>query len=376
MLSAAVNRRDVSDSTVEPGVPGSKARKEPLVGLSLRAQDAAQRFVAAPPIRPAIALQSPGAPVRAALRQSDAGALTYRFVRGQLTVDGVGSTDVLQGVLGNCFFLATLSAVAEVRPDIIERMVRTRGSQFVVRVYDLDSGEPVHHVIDNALPLAEGDRYRYARSSDPGELWVPLAEQGYALRYGGYAAIADGGKVDLAMREVTGHEAVILKPMTSTPDAIWDRLEINRTQRLPATATVRGASLTACDRAPNGLLVDHAYAILKSYASDGKRWVVLRDPNGTVSYSADYDTVELGADGKPQRGVFRMTVEDFALRMNDLVSMVPAQLDPTKVPRRSEVRTPIAPRHSLRYPPPPPAAANRDATADKAPAPVCQRPPS
>ena len=109
----------------------------------------------------------------------------------------VEASDVTQGLLGNCYFLASLSALAEVprriRNIFLSKSV-TQSGCYAVRLYV--NGEPQDIVIDDYFPFDESpeqDVWAFSRDTMERELWVQILEKAYAKVFGSYEAI-EGGK--------------------------------------------------------------------------------------------------------------------------------------------------------------------------------------
>jgi hypothetical protein len=111
---------------------------------------------------------------------------TYQYVQGSLFQNGVAYTDVSQGAVGDCYFMASLASVAQRTPSAIESMFIDNGDgTFTVRFYQ--SATMTQYVtVDRYLPTrdAAGDRLfaSYGTDNDnaTNELWVALAEKAYA----------------------------------------------------------------------------------------------------------------------------------------------------------------------------------------------------
>jgi hypothetical protein len=120
-----------------------------------------------------------------------------RFVQ-PLFVGTPSYSDVRQGYLGDCYFVAGLAALAQKDPQLILQSIAELGDgTFAVRLYD--SGvlgtTAKYYRIDGDLPVwsAGSTSPVFAKlSSDGAELWVGLLEKAFALDRGGYDAIQGG----------------------------------------------------------------------------------------------------------------------------------------------------------------------------------------
>ncbi|GFS15442.1 calpain-2 catalytic subunit [Elysia marginata] len=105
-------------------------------------------------------------------------------LRPVLIADGTSRHDMKQGDLNDCWFLSTLSLVAE-KPQLISKIIQKDpnfGSTeytgiFHCRFWQFGSWTEVF--VDDLLPTVDGNLL-FARSSDPNEFWVSLVEKAYA----------------------------------------------------------------------------------------------------------------------------------------------------------------------------------------------------
>ena len=113
------------------------------------------------------------------------------FSHPRVFSDGIHPNDINQGGLGDCYFLAVLSALAEseerVRNIFVTQDVNSAGI-YLVKFFINGVESPV--IIDDYLPTRY-NRPCYANSKD-GELWVMLLEKAWAKLHGSYSRIESG----------------------------------------------------------------------------------------------------------------------------------------------------------------------------------------
>lgn len=105
------------------------------------------------------------------------------FVRGAgEDASGVDANDIVQGFIGDCFFLSPLMATARINPGKIAKLVRgpigesSGNSVYEVKLYN-DSGDLVtHHVDDRFISNADGTP-RYAQYGDRSAVGPELAQR-------------------------------------------------------------------------------------------------------------------------------------------------------------------------------------------------------
>jgi len=132
--------------------------------------------------------------------------------RPRLVTNGVGRHDVLQGKLGNCWFVAASSVLAGV-PKLWERVVPDARDQEwdpdapdkysgVFRFHFWRFGNWLEVLVDDLIPTRDGVPV-FTYSKDRDEFWGALLEKAYAKIHGSYEAL-DGGNLSDALVDFTG----------------------------------------------------------------------------------------------------------------------------------------------------------------------------
>jgi Ca2+-binding RTX toxin-like protein len=107
---------------------------------------------------------------------------------------GPDQDDVDQNNLGDCWYLAAVSAVAYQNPERIRSHVTDLGDGTYAVMY-FENGVRQYYRVDNDLPvqIADNTRLAYAGRATEGSLWVAIMEKAYAIHRGGtYAHIVGG----------------------------------------------------------------------------------------------------------------------------------------------------------------------------------------
>jgi hypothetical protein len=221
---------------------------------------------------------------------------TYAQVEGELYGKGGPKlSNIRQGGLGDCYFLAAIGSVVAEDPKLIKDAIRdNKDGTYSFRFYadgPLGSLQPVWVTVDKDLPVDSKGRLAYAKgvdSDDDGklELWVPLMEKAYAKfkdKYGpeddidGYADIGRGGSCRKAIETLTGQSA--------------------RYEKLPASDAQLQALLSGADsgaqvvvntksKGSDGWVGNHAYTVVGTFEQNGEVMVTLRNPWGTTEPDA------------------------------------------------------------------------------------------
>ena len=138
---------------------------------------------------------------QATVQWADPAAKMTPFVKGATDKAAVDPNDVAQGSLGNCYFIASMVAVARANPDAIKQLIRSRGDgTYDVTLYVRDSayGSPkaVTQVVDPRMPLGPSGSPLYAKVGDQKngttEIWSSLLEKRLAMQKGSYDKISGG----------------------------------------------------------------------------------------------------------------------------------------------------------------------------------------
>lgn len=136
----------------------------------------------------------------------DRGSATDTVIEGPLFRDGVSPTDVEQGSLNDCWFIASMQSVAANDPDVITRNIKDNGDgTYDVTLYR--DGEPVTYRVDASVP-AHGQDPVFAdnASSDERELWPILYEKAMAQHMGGSWDDMDFDTAAQGLEAITGRD--------------------------------------------------------------------------------------------------------------------------------------------------------------------------
>jgi len=143
--------------------------------------------------------------------------------------DKINSLDVVQGALGDCYFLSAISVLGEkfVKRIIIstEEEWKKSGCFYVTFFRD---GEPEDIIIDDFFPAFPNDDWAFAKGDDDGsELWPMILEKAYAKMYGSYNFI-EAGKVQYALSDMTDGfpEQIDLKLEGHNLNALWQKIRV------------------------------------------------------------------------------------------------------------------------------------------------------
>lgn len=212
---------------------------------------------------------------------------------GDFFEEGAEYFDPCQGGLGDCYFIAALSAVVWSRPHVIVHRERNTGpgqDQFVDCIDFYSSGVKTMEVSERMPVVKTTHAWIYARSSEPGEIWPAVYEKAFAkwktndpTDEPNYGPIAGGWPVQ-ATTELTNLPGVTKTSSALSADDIWNTVRSNclscRTIN-PMTAWTFCQTPTPVDYTGTGIYAYHAYTILGWAFVNNIKYVVLRNPWGT-----------------------------------------------------------------------------------------------
>ncbi|XP_040917390.1 calpain-1 catalytic subunit-like [Toxotes jaculatrix] len=249
-------------------------------------------------------------------------------------VDGISRFDFGQGLVGNCWFLASIGALT-FQNSILEQVVPTEQKfdedycgLFHFRFWRF--GRWVDVVIDDKLPTING-RLIFVHSKDPTEFWPALLEKAYAKVCGSYSDMNAGTPAE-ALVDFTGGVHICIE-LSDPPPNLWELMcRAGQSRSLMGCGTPQGKT-SANTVLPNGLVQGHAYTVtgVKQVMTQGGivNLVRLWNPWGKGEWAGDWSDnsplwravspadremcLSVGDDGE-----FWMTLKDFCRFYTDL----------------------------------------------------------
>uniref|UniRef100_A0A2R8P1A4 Calpain-3 n=1 Tax=Callithrix jacchus TaxID=9483 RepID=A0A2R8P1A4_CALJA len=254
-----------------------------------------------------------------------------RFIIG-----GANRTDICQGDLGDCWFLAAIACLT-LNQRLLFRVI-PHDQSFIENYAGIFHfqfwryGEWVDVVIDDCLPTYN-NQLVFTKSNHRNEFWSALLEKAYAKLHGSYEALK-GGNTTEAMEDFTGGVTEFFE-ITDAPSDMY---------KIMKKAIERG-SLMGCSidtivpfqyetRMACGLVRGHAYSVtgLEEVLFKGEKvkLVRLRNPWGQVEWNGawsdgwkDWSFVDKDEKAHLQHqvtedGEFWMSYEDFVYHFTKL----------------------------------------------------------
>ncbi|XP_064460054.1 calpain-B-like [Ornithodoros turicata] len=256
----------------------------------------------------------------------------------KLLVDDVSRNDIVQGSLGDCWFLSSCAAVAQ-RPDLMHRVIPPEqelygaGYNGAVRFNLWRFGRWVVVYVDDLLPTND-EKLIYSRCTDPKEFWVALLEKAYAKLHGSYEALEGGQAMD-AMVDLTSGLAERYDLQDSPPHLFSFLLQASQHSAF-ITCSRKGDWWLATAADPNGLVSGHAYTVsavkrIKLINGQGARLLRIRNPWGNgIEWMGDWNASDPAwslVDNATKKeiewqkhgdGEFWMKYEDFCVEFEEV----------------------------------------------------------
>ncbi|XP_072885084.1 calpain-8-like [Hemitrygon akajei] len=217
------------------------------------------------------------------------------FANPRFFVNSFSTTDIVQGSLGDCWFLAAMSSLTLNADLFIYVVPSDQGFQDhyagVFRFRFWQYGSWVQVVVDDRLPTLNGNLV-FTCSSSGNELWSALLEKAYAKLNGSYSSLR-GGLGSEAMEDFTGGIAVTIEMHSTNPRELWHLLKraLHKQTMISCSITVNNHNEIEKDQGL-GLMASHAYAIVDAekvrMPNSSIKLFRLRNPWGRVEYNGPW----------------------------------------------------------------------------------------
>lgn len=230
---------------------------------------------------------------------------TTLYAKGTGDAHDVDINDIKQGQLGDCYFLASVGAVAKQNPDGIKHLLQENRDKdgnvvsYTVKFKEKDTGflgtglfssgyKDIPITVDAKSFPKDGKHANLTGDKNQKgeeEMWPLIMEKAYAQKHGGYDKIGDGGWPADALSELTGKDSEKKTPGKYSAEQIEKDLADGKGISFSTRPTTlwedvkglfgRKASL------PNDLANSHSYTVTGvQTGEDGKQYVILNNPWG------------------------------------------------------------------------------------------------
>eukprot|EP00117_Sycon_ciliatum_P006188 scpid39378/ scgid9836/ Calpain-B; Calcium-activated neutral proteinase B; Calpain-B catalytic subunit 1; Calpain-B catalytic subunit 2 len=182
-----------------------------------------------------------------------------------LFVDGGSRFDVSQGMLGDCWLVASISSLA-LYPRLLHRVVPedqgfsdSEKYAGLFHFYFWRFGRFQEVVIDDRLPTYNG-KLVFMHSEEVNEFWSALFEKAYAKLHGSYEALK-GGKAAEAMVDFTGGVTEAYKLSEAPKDLFKIMMKACKRSSMMSCSIAATTKAQMEAKMDNGLIQGHAYSL-------------------------------------------------------------------------------------------------------------------
>jgi len=200
----------------------------------------------------------------------------------QLFVGDIDPKDIVEGYLGNSYFVSTIRALAE-NPSNIKRLFDTKkGAKDGEYVINLSlNGENYKIIVDDFIPYCEKTKKPAFTSSKPNEMWVMLLEKAWAKVSGNYENSIRGLCCE-AFRALSGAPVEYVKH-TYIQD-VWNKIHNSYLDGNISCGLAEQEDMPRNRVDEMDLFSAYAYPIIRAYeynSEEGKvRLLKIRNPAG------------------------------------------------------------------------------------------------
>ncbi len=265
--------------------------------------------------------------------------------------------DVMQGSLGDCYFVASLPTIAAQNPSLIrDAMKDNRDGTVTVRLFT-ENREPVYVTVDKSVPRMNGQN-PYAQNQGE-SLWVQIMERAFVqsgLHIKGGLAKAEAGTLKSGYADIeSGQEWQAISMLIGTDGSLYSkeswivdvpkpgtdgytRAELDFVNDLKnqlsnghlLTASFGGsrkglfgspldrkhAVVSGLDAREAGMYARHAYSLHAIEEENGKYYVTVRNPHGHGGVNTLEDGRLIAAGANLAEGYSRLELRDFSAYFN------------------------------------------------------------
>ena len=253
----------------------------------------------------------------------DFGSKQQRSARSAVSLwaddESIDPDDIMQGRLGDCYFLAACADLAAteavpaedgdegVSDPLVRDLIIEEGLDVgVLGVKFYVMGRWVSLLIDDLFPTTvQGGVVTLCgcQLSSQGEMWPAVLEKAFAKLHGSFEAL-DGGHSDDALNYLCGghckkFDLTVADSEHGGADAVWEQLVEEAPLAHPERASFLSCSVkpgvSAEEAKARGLFAQHAYSLLGVLeTSSGLRLLKLRNPHGGTEWNGAF------SDGAPE----------------------------------------------------------------------------
>lgn len=196
--------------------------------------------------------------------------------------------DIKQGNVGNCYFMAAISAMAE-NPQLISQIFKTQTVQEngCYEILFRLNGEWKIVLVDDYFPCDKKTKEPIFSKPIGAELWVMLLEKAWAKVNGGYKNIIAGFSTEV-LSSLTNFPKELILHSNIPANFLWEKIKLaNQKKNIMACCTKFDVEISKI-----GLVSGHEYSLIavKEGKIDGKhiKLLKLRNPWGCKEWNGNW----------------------------------------------------------------------------------------
>ena len=203
--------------------------------------------------------------------------------------------DVVQGELGDCYFLSALSALAEreerIKKLFVDQVINKQG-YYIIRVYI--NGLPVKIVVDDFFPCMNNSLAFSSIEEDSLNIWPLLLEKAWAKVNSGYNNIIEGN-VSQAFEFLTPSPNYIFYHSNCEESELYKKIKIADEKDFIICCDISDQTSSGLNNnlSSLGLLTNHAYSIISVHeittrSGESIKLLKIRNPWGNFEWNGDW----------------------------------------------------------------------------------------
>ncbi|KAI9314987.1 hypothetical protein BX666DRAFT_1965459, partial [Dichotomocladium elegans] len=201
----------------------------------------------------------------------------------------ISSTSIVQDVVTDCSFVASLCVAAAYERKFKKQLITSciypqdingeplynPNGKYVIKLYH--NGIQRKVVVDDLLPVSRKGTLMCTFSTDKEELWASIIEKAYMKLMGGYDFPGSNSGIDLYSLTGWIPEHIFIHDKHFIADKVWNRIE-EGSKYGDVLVTIATGEMSDNDADQLGLVPTHAYAVIEIKATNGKRFMQVKNP--------------------------------------------------------------------------------------------------
>ncbi len=248
----------------------------------------------------------------------------------QVFYEGITFNDIIQGGLGNCYFLSAICALTKYTNAIEDLFyIKEKSKEHCYGIYLRINGRWKLILLDDYIPCDNKNNFVFS-STNGNELWVILLEKAIAKIFGNYARTCGGFPEEIFQLTTNAPTVVYMINKTNQKRILYEFKQAMNNDYIMSAGTNPNNPNKKIFLEEVGLIPNHAYSILsvnEVIQDNGKKIILLhiRNPFGYCEWSCEFsDKSPLWTDKLKKQvkfedkedGAFFMPIDKFMFYFN------------------------------------------------------------